>query len=191
MSRPDSVPPPSSDRPSANLALRPPKGPNALDEVSLQQLWISLQQKPWRSLAVIAADKGIATLDVANALASIAWSYTGNPTCVFDMRDVSLRLLEHQMREMASQLRGGERVFVALRSCDENPTALPLARAADAAVLCVELQRTDVKAAQKTLETVGRERFIGTIMVRPPAGAAPAKKSDKMNLWKRKAASGK
>jgi hypothetical protein len=150
--------------PGAIVVAQPRRSPLA-DDVRMQHLWLGLQKRPWHSLAVISAGQGVATLAAANSLAKIAWWYTGAPTCVFDMRDLSLRLLEHQLRDMASQLRGGERVFVALRSTSENPTAVPLAQAADAAVLCVELGKTDMKAAEKTLDAVGRQKFIGTIIV--------------------------
>ena len=175
----------SPNEASTGLVVLGPAVPDVGDDIRLQQLWISLQQRSWRSLAVLGAAEGIATLDAAKALARCAWWYTGQPSCVFDMRDLTLRLLENQIRDMAaSQLRGGERVFVALRSLRENPTALPLAMAADAAVLCVELGRTDIKSAQRTISTIGRDRFLGTILVssegtstalttEPPAGMWP------------------
>lgn len=141
--------------------------PAAVDDVRMQHLWLGLEKRPWRSLALVSASPGVPTLAAANSLAKIAWWYTGAPTCVFDMRDLSLRLLEHQLRDMASQLNGGERIFIALRSTSENPTAIPLAKAADAAVLCVELGKTDMKTAERTLEAVGRERFLGTILIAP------------------------
>ena len=139
--------------------------PSLGDEVGLQTLWLSLQRRTWQSLAVLAASKGVPTLEAANALARIGWWYTGQPSCVFDMRDLSLRLLEHQIRNMGAQLQGGERVFVALRSPAENPTASPLAMAADAVVLCVELGKTDIKGAKQTIANIGRDKFLGTILV--------------------------
>lgn len=157
---------------SAALVRRAPDVPAYGDDVRLQLLWLALQQRAWRSLAVMAASDGIETLAVADTLAKIAWAYTGQPTCVLDMRDLSLRLLEHQIRDMAAQLQGGERVFVALRAMSENPTAVPLAMAADAVVLCVQLGRTDIKSARRTLATIGRERFLGTLLV--PLGSAAA-----------------
>lgn len=152
------------------LVRRVPDVPAFGDDVRLQLLWLAMQQRVWRSLAILGASEGIDTLAVADTLAKIAWAYTGQPTCVLDMRDLSLRLLEHQIRDMAAQLQGGERVFVALRSMNENPTAVPLAMAADAVVLCVELGRTDIKGARRTLATIGREKFLGTLIV-PPGGA--------------------
>jgi hypothetical protein len=157
--------------PGAIVVATPRRSPLA-DDVRTQHLWLGLEKRQWRSLAVVSASKGVATLAAANSLANIAWWYTGVPSCVFDMRDLSLRLLEHQLRDMATQLHGGERIFIALRSTSENPTAVPLAQAADAAVLCVELGKTDMKAAQRTLDAVGRQKFIGTILV--PRGGAEA-----------------
>jgi hypothetical protein len=134
-----------------------------------------LQQRSWRSLAVLAARDGVETLETANSLARMGWWYTGQPSCVFDMRDLSLRLLEHQIRDMAAQLQGGERVFVALRSLNENPTAAPLAMAADAVVLCVQLGRTDMRAARQAIASVGKVKFLGTLLVGPPGPtSAPA-----------------
>jgi hypothetical protein len=135
------------------------------DEVGMEALWLSLQRRPWQSLAVLAASKGVATLEAANSLARMGWWFTGQPTCVFDMRDLSLRLLEGQIRNIGAQLQGGERAFVALRSLTENPTAGPLAMAADAVVLCVELAKTDIKSAQQAIASIGRDKFIGTILV--------------------------
>ncbi len=163
-------PPPSSGRAGA-LVVRPTAGPLA-DDVHMQRLWLSLQQRQWRSLVLVGASKGVGTLVAANQLAKIAWWYTGQPSAVFDMRDLSLRLLEHQLREMAANLHGAERVFIAVRSTSENPTAAPLARAADSAVLCVQLGKTDAKSAQKTLEVIGRDHFIGTILVSAEDSAA-------------------
>jgi hypothetical protein len=161
------------ESPGAIVVASPRRSPLA-DDVRMQHLWLGLEKRPWRSLAVVSASKGVATLAAAHSLAKIAWWYTGVPTCVFDMRDLSLRLLEHQLRDMASQLHGGERVFIALRSTSENPTAVPLAQAADAAVLCVELGKTDMKDAHRTLEAVGRQKFLGTILV--PRGGSDVDK---------------
>lgn len=168
--------------PSSALILRGSDAPELGDEVRLQHLWLNLQQRSWRLLAVMAASEGVETLATADALAKIAWWFTGRPACVMDMRDLSLRLLEHQIRAMAAQLEGGERIFIPLRAMSENPTAIPLAMAADAVVLCVELGKTRIKDAQRALRAVGREKFIGSILVAPrsrraivtkPAAAQP------------------
>jgi hypothetical protein len=156
----------SGDRSRPNLAVRDDtSGLGLPDESAVQALWLALQRRNWRSLAVLAASSNVATVEMAERLARIAWWFTGQPSCVLDMRDLSLRLLEHQMRSMTAQLQGGERVFVALRSPAENPTASPIATAADAVVLCVELGMTDVKSAQETIAAIGPDKFLGAIVV--------------------------
>jgi hypothetical protein len=140
-------------------------------DVQLQQLWLATQRRAWRSLAVVSASAGLPTIDSANMLAKMAWRYSGEPTSVFDLRDVSLRLVEHQLREIQVQVAAGDRVFVALRSVTENPAAVPIARAADALVLCVALGKTDMRSAQRTLDAIGRERFLGTILVEGASGS--------------------
>jgi hypothetical protein len=150
-----------------DLVTRATDIPARNEDVRLQHLWLSLLPHSWRSLAVLGASSGVPTIEVANSLAHIAWTYTGQPCVVFDMRDLTLRGLEQQVRDMGAQLRGGERVFIALRSLAENPTASPLAIASDAVVLCVQLGKTDIKNARKTVERVGRERFLGSLVVSP------------------------
>jgi hypothetical protein len=142
-------------------------------EVRLEQLWLATQNRAWRSLAVVSAGSRVQTIDTANMLAKMAWRYSGQRTAAFDLRDVRLRLVEHQLREIRAQVAAGDRVFIALRSVIENPASASLARAVDAAVLCVEIGTTDLRSAQKTIEAIGRERFLGTILVSSQSSKQP------------------
>jgi hypothetical protein len=150
---------------SQALAL-PAEQPRYWEDVKLQKLWLATQRRTWRSLAVMAAGKSVDTLPIAEMLAQIAWCYRGQPSCVFDLRDVSLRLAEYQIREAHAQVEAGTRVLVALRSVAENPTAALIAREVDAVVLCVQLGRTELKAAEHTIDEIGRDRVLGSIVVR-------------------------
>jgi hypothetical protein len=161
-----SDPAPAVVAPSSALAL-PSDQPRYWEDVRLQKLWLALQRREWRSLAVMATGTSLQTLPVAEMLAQIAWCYRGQPSCVFDLRDVSLRLADYQIREVHQQADAGARVLIALRSAAENPTAVLIAREADAVVLCVQLGTTQVKAAEQAIADVGRERVLGTIIVRP------------------------
>jgi hypothetical protein len=140
------------------------------DDVRLQRLWLSTQRREWRSLAIIGATKEVDTLWVAEMIAKLAWSYRGAPSCVFDLRDLSLRLVAHHEQDVATQVREGQTVTIALRSIFENPTAVPMARSADAVLLCLRLGVTDLKAAEQTIAEVGRDRLIGAIVVREAQG---------------------
>jgi len=84
-----------------------------------------------------------------------------------DLRDLSLRLAEYHQREVRSLIDRGNIVVVALRSIFENPTAAPVARSADATLLCVDLGQATLKIAEQTIAEVGRDRVLGAIVVRP------------------------
>ena len=137
------------------------------EDVRLQKLWLALQRRPWRTLAVLAGSEPADTLEIAELLAQIAWCYRGEPTNVLDLRDVSLRLAEYQVSEAQAQADTGVRVLFGLRSIVENPASALVARASDAAVLCVQLGATRLKQAMQTIEEVGRDRVLGTVLVRP------------------------
>jgi hypothetical protein len=157
----DSAPPPSGA-----LAVVAPSTPNVWEDARLQKLWLATQRREWRSLAVIGAGEKVETLKVSEMLAQIAWAYRGQPSCVFDLRDLSLRLADYQMREVQTQVEAGVRALLALRSTSENPTAIPLARLADSVVLCIDLAKTRFDEAERTIAEIGRDRVLGAIVVR-------------------------
>lgn len=139
------------------------------DDIRMQKLWLATQRRDWRSLAVVAAGKAVPTLQVAELIAQLAWRYRGEPSNVCDLRDLSLRLVDYQLREVRMQVESGARVIIALRSIFENPTASSIAQKADAVLLCVVLGETEVKAAEQTIVEVGRDRVIGSVIVRTAA----------------------
>lgn len=154
---------------TALVAVRPSDIPNVWDDIRLQKLWLAVERREWRSLAVVGASKSVETIQIAELLAQLAWRYRGQPSGVCDLRDLSMRLIDYQVREMRAQLDEGTRLIVALRSIFENPTAAPISKQTDAVVLCVTLEDTTFKAAQETIAAVGRDRVLGSIVLRPRA----------------------
>jgi hypothetical protein len=166
--------------PSDPLGLRPQGLPNFWDDMTLQKLWLATQRRSWRSLAVVGAGARIDTLWIAELIAKLAWGYRGQPSCVFDLRDLRLRLVEYHEREVNAQVNVGQCVVIALRSVFENPTTVPMARSADAVVLCITLGKTGFKEAEQTLAEIGRDRVIGTIVTRQRRSVTMAGKSDRV-----------
>jgi hypothetical protein len=138
-------------------------------------LWLQIERRDWRSLAVLGASEGLETIHFAELLAQLAWRYRGQPSSVCDLRDLSMRLVDYQAQQMREQVESGVRLLVALRSIFENPTSAPIAAQSDAVLLCLTLGETNFKAAEETIAAVGRERIIGSILLRPrprfPRGA--------------------
>lgn len=118
-------------------------------------------------MAVLGASAGIDTIQISELIAQLAWRYRGEPSNVYDLRDLTMRLVDYQVREMRTQVEEGVRLVVALRSMFENPTAPPIAKQTDAVIVCVALDQTSFKAAQLTIDAVGRERVLGAIVLRP------------------------
>jgi hypothetical protein len=59
-------------------------------------------------------------------------------------------------------------VVVALPPVSSAPLGLAVAQAVDAVVLCFELGRTTIEAAQETMDLVGRERIMGCVGIGEP-----------------------
>jgi hypothetical protein len=139
-------------------------------EVDLQNLWLALEKKKtWRVLAVVPATRQIASLDIASAIAEVAWQYRGEPTVVLDLREITMRLVDYHRKEIDEHVKKGDNVIVALSSIQQNPTTIALAKNADTSVLVVRLGETSMKSAVKTVEEIGHDKFAGTIIARPKA----------------------
>lgn len=145
-------------------------------EVELQNLWLALQKKTWRVLAVVPATRQIASLDIASAIAEVAWQYRGEPTVVLDLRDITLRLADYHKKEIEDHVKKGECVVIALSSIHQNPTTIALAKSSDTAVLVVRVGETPMKECERTVEEIGHDKFAGTILAKKKARAVVPQK---------------
>ena len=64
------------------------------------------------------------------------------------------------------------KVIVAIQPVVSEPLGLAVTQAADVVVLCVEMGRTRLASARRTIELVGRERIAGCFLVGPVSGRA-------------------
>jgi hypothetical protein len=131
-----------------------------------QKIWLAIQGKDWRSLAIVPSNRGLSTLELAQALVDVGWQHRGLPIGLADLRNVTLPYIDSVIDEVRGHIYSGERVLIALRSVFENPATVPIAQAADGALLCVSLGQTKITRAEETLEQVGRGHFLGSIIVR-------------------------
>jgi hypothetical protein len=152
--------------PRTALVTRAVDAPSVWDDLRLQKLWLGVEKKEWRSLAVVGAGGHVDTLGIAEVFAQLAWRYRGQPSTVCDLRDLSMRLVDYQVQEMRSQVESGMRLVIALRSIFENPTSAAIAQQADATVLCIALGETGLRGAEETIEAIGRERVVGSVLLR-------------------------
>lgn len=130
-----------------------------------QRLWLTIEARPWRTLALIPASEG-ASLDftpmIAMLLSRTGMVHLGRPIQVADATHVPLNQLTAFFSEVERSTGHGERLLVALPPADKNAITASIARASDAALLCVLSEKMSMRAAKRTVNLVGSTRFLGS-----------------------------
>jgi hypothetical protein len=159
-------------------AVLPPFTTRAWDRVEYQRLWLYMQSRAWRTLAIVPCDDDMSTYDVASLIMGVGVHH-GESIGVFDFRDIRLSRVLAAVAATVAHMRHDERVIFATRSIKENLATIPLARAADWVVLCASLGSTKLRSVEETIDQIGREHILGSVLVRePPRSArAPARTS--------------
>ncbi|HEX3777848.1 MAG TPA: hypothetical protein VHV51_25445 [Polyangiaceae bacterium] len=135
-----------------------------------QRLWLAIESRPWRSLALIPAGEGASqdfSLVVAVALSRTGMVHLGSPIQVADATRVPLNQLTAFLEEVRRCTNTGERLLVALPPTGKSPITATIAQATDAAVLCVQFECMTSAQAKQTLKVVGQARFLGSAIFRP------------------------
>jgi hypothetical protein len=130
---------------------------------ALQELWLSLSAAPWRSLVLVPADAATSAALLARSLAAVGTELSAAPVTAF----VGEGALE--WGAALAMIDGGaasSRVVVAIPPVVIEPRGAVLARRADAVVACVAKGRTRLCDVRRTLELIGAERFLGSVLVR-------------------------
>ena len=138
---------------------------NTMDPV-WQRLWLRCQQHDWQSLAFIGSSKrdpdGV--LEIAHGMARLA-SELGQELTVFDARALGLKDMGRMLAQIQSITSRGKRCIVVLKLVTENATTVPMAQNVDAALLGVFIGETSVVASSRTVEEVGRAKFLGSVVL--------------------------
>ena len=163
-----SVVPVPSQSSQSNLAFDPNQamaGANTMDPV-WQRLWLRCQQHDWQSMAFIGSSKrdpdGV--LEIAHGMARLA-SELGQELTVFDARNLGLKDMGRMLAQIQSITSRGKRCIVVLKLVTENATTVPMAQNVDAALLGVFIGETSVVASSRTVEEVGRAKFLGSVVL--------------------------
>ena len=140
-------------------------GSNTMDPV-WQRLWLRCQQHDWQSMAFIGSSKrdpdGV--LEIAHGMARLA-SELGQELTVFDARSLGLKDMGRMLAQIQSITSRGKRCIVVLKLVTENATTVPMAQNVDAALLGVFIGETSVIASSRTVDEVGRAKFLGSVVL--------------------------
>jgi hypothetical protein len=113
------------------------------------------------------------TIDVvmaAEALAATARRQGERPVRVINGTGLDLENLQMTIDLVTEGTARGDWVIVPSDPITDNPAAIALVQATSAALLVVRLGESLMAAAEGTLDSVGRDRFLGSIVLE---GATP------------------
>ncbi len=161
----------------------------------LQELWFATRRREWKSLVVVPAAPGTSVLHIAKALGEVGGAIRMSPVRVVNAEGMDLDQIATLVLDLSDDIapevppepkgstwtsgsggwdgpagRGApasRATIIAIEAVAENPLILPLALAADAVLLCVEIGRTRLEDARHTIELIERERIVGTVLLSP------------------------
>ncbi|HTP30288.1 MAG TPA: hypothetical protein VMK12_32110 [Anaeromyxobacteraceae bacterium] len=134
---------------------------------ALQQLWFATLRSPWSSLAIVPAHPGCRAREIAQALTEVGTAHTGKPVRLVGAEQIELKQSADLIHEIESQVLAGTRVIVALDPVVQNSAGIAIALAADAVLLAVVLERGDLASARRTVDLIGSQRIIGSVVLHP------------------------
>ncbi len=155
-----------SNRDFAVDAPRPIVGP--WDRPDCQRIWLGTQLRDWRTLAIVPADEALSSYEVASLIMALGLHH-GEPIGLADLRDVGLNRVRASLEVVDVHVERGERVVLATSAISTNLATIALARAADAAVLCVSFGTTSLALAQETIDQIGKDHFLGSVLLHQSA----------------------
>lgn len=161
---------PAASAPHSTALAHPPSPLEPWRDPEWQGLWLSVQSRPWTSLALIPAGEGAPedfTVLVAVILSRTGMVHLGSPIQVADGTRVPLAQLAPFQEEVKRYTAGGERILIALPPAVKSPVTHAIAQASDAALLCVLLGSMASAQARRTVAQVGASRFLGSAIFHP------------------------
>jgi len=174
---PPAVVDPSAEAPENDEQARK-RGMLTVHQMNL--VWLQLRGK-WSWIAIIPAEPEFTTADFAHALSQVGSRLSAESIDFIEATNVDLdsgswligRLGSAAAESFRPAPEGGAtnwtrpvtRTVVALDNPISNPLALPVALAADGVVVCVRRGRTSLSSIRRTIEAVGPERILCSVLI--------------------------
>ena len=123
---------------------------------------------------MVPVGSGGPTFELGKALSELGAVFSGRPIPVLSALDLTPDSLAQFIDTMVRQAKkggggtsnGDQRVVVVLDSVVKDPLGVAVALAADAVLLVVELGKSEIESARRTIDLIGGERFIGSVTIR-------------------------
>ena len=141
-------------------------GADPADDPAWQRLWLSSLRRSWRSLSLVPSFPDAPMVRMAQVLAVVGQRHLEKPIIVIDAVDLQLDELGFVMDQLMAYRESGQTVIVALGLVTEKPPCLSVAQATDGCLLCLKMGRSKMKDANRIIEDIGREKFIGSFALK-------------------------
>lgn len=128
----------------------------------LAQAWFTMVRYRWDSLVLVPVDDSISALEMAGWFAEVGRRYHRTAVEVVDATALGAKDLDALLPEIELLARRGGRALIAVPPPLTHHDAVPIARAADAAVLLARLGHSKLSTARQTIECVGSGSFVGS-----------------------------
>jgi len=138
----------------------------------VRDLWLRMLRRGWKSLALVPAAPAGSTQKLARAICSVGAIYRGRGLPLLSASDLTLDSVNPFIYAMSRVGKSQtdqdeeEKLVVMLDSVITNPLGIAVALASDAVLLVIELGKTDERSARRTVELIGRDRFIGSVALK-------------------------
>jgi hypothetical protein len=133
--------------------------------VDWERLWVATRQSDWTSLALIPSDGGVDIKQVAESLAAAGRQHGEKPVTLLNAAGAQLIDVRQLVDKLNAMTARGECVIIGVDPIADNPSVVPLVRASSAALLVVRLGESLMASAETAIETVGRPRFLGSVVL--------------------------
>jgi hypothetical protein len=130
-----------------------------------QRIWFSIHHQGWTSLALVPSHAGIDVVKVAETLAATGRLQSERPVTVVNATGVEFAQVQQVIELIAATVGRGEAVIVPVDAITDNPSGIALVQATSAALLFVRLGESLLAPARSALDAVGRERFLGSVVL--------------------------
>lgn len=141
-----------------------------------ERTWFRTQSREWKTLAIVPTEMETSAPAFDMAKAMIELGNRHNQKLVLaDFRNVPVARVMPFIQVAGFRVTDGDRLVYATRSIEENPATVPVARSADCVLLCVSLGNSSIRAIEDTIDQIGRNRFLGSVVFRRLPAPNPSK----------------
>lgn len=135
----------------------------AMPTAAVQDLWLAMRRRPWRSVAVVPTWRGGSELVLAEQLVAVGVADTNRAVTLVSTRGVGVAEVEDGLRMVRVAMLRAELVVVVVDPLVDNPATAAVLRSLDAAVLTVRMGVSTIAAVERTVASAKPADVLGVV----------------------------